>query len=371
MDSSGATILVVDDILSNRSLARGALEDAGHTVVEACSGAEALAVFEGARPECVLLDIRMPGLDGIEVCRRMRALPGGEHTPILFMTALRDIDTFDRAMLAGAFDFLTKPVSPAELVIRVQAALALRRANVERDDLAELLRQQRDHLMRAVLLNERLTTFLVHDLKNPVAGLQLAADMIRRDPGTSTKSRDLAERMYAQAGELARMILGLLDLSKGSEGRLELRRRLTDPAPLIAAALEAITLRVKARDVTLEASVEAAAADIDPSLFQRVLENLLDNALRHAPARSTIAVRARLEEGALEVCVADGGRGVPAELRERIFDRFVQADGDNVARAGRGLGLAFCKLVVEAHGGRIWIEDAGPGAVFCTRWPRG
>ncbi len=365
-----ATILVVDDIAANRALAREALTDAGHAVVEAASGVEALAAFERARPDVVLLDIRMPGLDGVEVCRRMRALPCGELTPVLFMTALRDLDTFDRAMLAGAFDFLTKPVSPAELVVRVQAALVLRRTSIERESLASLLRDQRDHLMRAVLLNERLMTFLVHDLKNPVAGLQLGADRIRRDPLTSEKSREVAERMHAQTVDLSRMILGLLDLSKGDEGRLEVTRVKIDPGPIVRAAIEGVALRAEARGVQLVSSIEVDEADVDANLFKRVLENLLDNALRHTPDRTAIQVSARLVDGQVEVRVADAGRGVPEAMRERIFERFVQADDGYVARSGHGLGLTFCKLVVDAHGGRMWVEDANPGAVFCTRWPR-
>lgn len=104
------TILVVDDIPANRALVEAALEDAGYRLVSASSGPEALEHFEREHPACVLLDIRMPGMDGFEVARRMQALPGGAEVPIVFVTALRDVDAFDQAMHAGGFDFLTKPV---------------------------------------------------------------------------------------------------------------------------------------------------------------------------------------------------------------------------------------------------------------------
>ena len=373
-----ATILVVDDIASNRALARETLEDAGHRVIEANNGAEALTLFEQTIPDCVVLDIRMPGLSGVDVCKRMHDLPGGAEVPILFLTALRDLDTFDQALQAGGFDFLTKPVSPAELLVRVRAALFLRKTSIERSGLVELMRQQRDHLMRAVLMNERLASFLVHDLKGPVAGLQLAADMIRRDAQSSDKSREIAGRMHAQAGELLRMILGLLDLSKGEEGRLVLHRSRFDAGVVARGAAEGFALRAEPRHITVAVEGEGEV-DADLGLFRRVLENLLDNGLRHAPDGSKLTVRlARANDGeapGLAVTVADAGRGVPAELRERIFDRFVQADSAaeraNASRAGRGLGLAFCKLVVEVHGGSIQVEDANPGALFVTRWPDG
>jgi signal transduction histidine kinase len=106
-------------------------------------------------------------------------------------------------------------------------------------------------------------------------------------------------------------------------------------------------------------------------LFQRVLENLVENAMRHAPRESVVWIEDRQLAGEIEIRIADSGSGVPPDQRERIFDRFVQIDGSAPlsSRSGRGLGLTFCKSAVEAHGGRIWVEDANPGAVFCIRLP--
>jgi two-component system, sensor histidine kinase and response regulator len=146
-----ALILVVDDNEANRLLARSTLEDEGHRVVVANSGEEGIAVFEREHPDCVLLDVRMPGVDGFEACERIRALPRGAETSILFLTALRDVDTFDRALRAGGDDFLTKPVRPTELVVRVQTALKLRRVSTELREHYELFRRQRDDLLRIQL----------------------------------------------------------------------------------------------------------------------------------------------------------------------------------------------------------------------------
>ena len=109
----------------------------------------------------------------------------------------------------------------------------------------------------------------------------------------------------------------------------------------------------------------------DPDLLRRVLENLLDNALRHAPEGSVVRVSGLAHAGEVELRVADTGPGVPESMRQLVFDPFVQVESNDrsVTRSGRGLGLAFCRLAVEAHGGRIWVEDASPGAVFCLRLP--
>ena len=131
----------------------------------------------------MLLDVRMPGMDGFAVCERIRALPHGPETPIVFLTALRDIDTFDQALRAGGDDFLTKPIRPTELGVRVDAALKLRRMSVEIRAHYDRIRQQRDELMRLQLQKERLTAFLVHDLKNPINAMDLHAQVLLREPG--------------------------------------------------------------------------------------------------------------------------------------------------------------------------------------------
>ncbi|HEU4404571.1 MAG TPA: hybrid sensor histidine kinase/response regulator [Polyangiaceae bacterium] len=367
-----ATVLVVDDHEPNRALAQGTLEDEGYRVVTADDGLAGVAAFERERPDCVVLDIRMPGLDGFEACARIRALPGGDDVPVVFVTALRDVDAFDEALKAGGDDFLTKPVRPTELLLRVQAALKLRRLRAERHGLYEVLRQQRDDLLRASLAKERLTAFLVHDLKNPVNAMALHAQLILRDAKASASSREAAASIVAESSALGRMIVNLLDISKADEGRLAPAKAPVDLGALVGEVLEALGPRAREADVELGASVEAAGLEADADLVRRVLENLVENAIRHAPSRTTVRVSVARRGGAVELRVADAGRGVPPGLRDRIFERFVQGEGGPASsRAGRGLGLAFCKLAAEAHGGRVWVEDGSPGAVFCVSLPAG
>src|SRR5690349_5419793 len=163
-----ATILVVEDNAENRALAEAVLVDEGYRVLLATGGEEGVAMFERERPDCVLLDVRMPGVAGFAACRRMRALEGGSDIPIVFLTAQRDLDTFDTAQSTGADDFLTKPVRPTELALRVQAAVRLRRLGSELREHYALIRRQRDDLVRMQLQKEQLMAFVVHDLKNPV-----------------------------------------------------------------------------------------------------------------------------------------------------------------------------------------------------------
>lgn len=366
-----AKVLVIDDNEQNCALAQATLEQEGHAVLVALSGAEGLRLVESERPDCILLDVRMPEMDGFTVCERIRSLPTAADLPIVFLTALRDVETFDRALRAGADDFLTKPVRPTELVVRVQAVLRLRRLSAELREHYDLIRRQRDDLMRLQLQKERLTAFVVHDLKNPVNSIDLHAQVLMRAKELPPSVRASAAQIRAESRHMLRLILNLLDISKSEEGKLEVKRAELELPHFVADVLAAFEISARANEVGLLAAIEVDRIRADRDLLARILENLVENALRHAPPRSTVRIRACRAMSEVELSVADEGDGIPEEMRERIFERFVQVGSSDrpSSRAGRGLGLTFCRLAVEAHGGRIWVEDAAPGTAFFVRLP--
>jgi signal transduction histidine kinase len=289
----------------------------------------------------------------------------------VFLTAQRDVDTFDAANKVGGDDFLTKPVRPTELVLRVQAALRLRRLSTENREYYAQARHQRDDLLRLQLQKERLMAFVVHDLKNPVSNVDLTAQVLGRDKELPERLRPAVATIREEMRSLLRLIMNLLDISKSEEGKLTAAAVPVNLERLVGEVLEASALAARTRSVRLERRLTVTQIRADPDLLRRVLENLLDNALRHAPEDSTICLGSSTHDGEVELRVADEGNGVPAAMRERIFDPFVQVESSDRAttRSGRGLGLAFCRLAAEAHGGSIAVEDGNPGAVFCIRLP--
>jgi signal transduction histidine kinase/PAS domain-containing protein len=366
VDTGAISVVVVDDNAGNRALTVAVLEHEGYRVLSATGGDEAIALVAAERPECILMDVRMPNVDGIAACERIRAMPGGSDIAIVFVTAQRDVDTFDRALAAGSDDFITKPFLPAELLVRVQTALRLRKIAIERSELYAQLKHQRDALQRLELQKEQLIAFLVHDLRNPVHAIDLhALNALRAD------DREHSRRALARIGEetraLLRMITNLLDISKADEGQLAPVMREIDPIALVDSALEDLLSRAQSAGVRLQTAIAAPRFRADPELIARVIANLVDNAIRHAPEGSEIRVSVAPSYRGVELRVADAGPGVPQAARETVFERF--RSGNGATHANRGLGLAFCKLAVEAHHGRIWIEDASPGAVFCVSLP--
>jgi signal transduction histidine kinase len=244
--------------------------------------------------------------------------------------------------------------------------MRLRRMVSERGVLAAELKQQRDQLQRLQLHKEQLTAFLVHDLKNPVHTIELLAQRVLRNPGADDRCRDAATKIQVETRGLVRMLTNLLDIGKADEGQLAPQRRAIDARELIRSVIEETQAGATAAELELVAQVEAAQLYADRDLLHRVLVNLIDNAIRHAPSGSAIRVSARPVEGGVELRVSDAGPGVPEPLRDQVFERFMTA-GAGSTRTNRGLGLAFCKAAVVAHGGQIWVEDAAPGAAFCMR----
>jgi two-component system sensor histidine kinase/response regulator len=367
-----AKILVVDDNEVSRTVARATLQGQGYLVVLANCGADALTAFDRERPDCVLLDVQMPDMDGVAVCERIRARPGGAEIPVVFLTAQRDLDTFDRALKVGGNDFLAKPVRPAELVVRVQCVLKLRQMHDDLREHYDLLRKQRDDLMRLQLQKERLTAFVIHDLKNPLATIDLLGQLLLAQSELDQDAREMVTDMRGQTAAMNRMIMNLLDLAKADEGQLSPRRGNVAAHELIDGTLTELTVQATARKVRLASRITVDQVRGDPDLLRRMLANLIENAIRHAPADTAITVSAAQVDGATELRIADQGAGVPEAMREKIFSAFVQLEDPETGvpqRAGRGLGLAFCHAVATCHGGSITVEDGAPGAVFCVRLP--
>lgn len=371
-ESSKPKVLAADDNEQNRALVQAVLEAEGYEVVLANDGEQAAILFEREKPQCVLLDIRMPNVDGFAACERIRALPGGAETPILFLTALREVDAFDTALRAGADDFLTKPIRPTELVVRVQTALRLSRLGHELKSHVEFIRKQRDDMVRLQLQKERLMNFVVHDLKNPVNSIDLQAQVLIRSKDLPAVTRERAEHIRADARNLLRLILNLLDISKSEEGQLAPQPASVDLPELVNDVMSAMEVHARANNLKLVTKTsEPREVHADPDLLRRVLENLLDNAIRHTPEGGEVTIASSLEDDHVDIRVKDTGAGIPSELRERIFEKYIQAESKNSAmtRTGRGLGLAFCRLAIEAHGGSIHVESTGYGTTFCVKLP--
>ena len=358
-------ILVADDVPANVELLFDQLHVLGFRAVAAYDGPAALRVCAEQHPDLCILDVSMPagdlGVDdratGFEVCRRIKRDPRTARIPVIFVTALNDTTDRVKAIEAGGDDFLTKPHNRLVLGARVRSLLKLKAAT---DALEESLRKQKE----LEKVRDDLMKMIVHDLKSPLTSVIGAMEMlIDGDFGTLTDSqRQALGETEKRAQDLLALIEDLLEVARLEESRLALHLTRLSPSELLNEVAREWEIRVQQERARLQLEVasEARAVDADPALIKRVFSNLIQNALTHSARAVTVTLGARTDSGGTLFTVADDGVGIPPEYHDIIFRKFEQVRTPHIPRVrSSGLGLAFCKLVVEAHGGRIWVKS-GP-----------
>src|SRR5215470_2544077 len=337
-----------------------------------------LAEVFGARQVALLL----PKAGNLEVAasageplspeQRRRVLPppgelgsvgvqSGEHSDLLLLALTASGRPVGLLALSG------QPVGHSEreplLLFANQIALAVERAQLREQALATRLTQEMAQLART------LVAAVAHDLRAPLASVKASSSTLA-DPGlelTAEARQDLARLIDVQADRLADLVANLLDMSRIQAGVLEPRRSLTQVADLLASLTTDLGPALRGHPLEVQLADGLPPADVDIVLITRVLSNLVHNAVRHSPKDAPVTVGARLAgPETIEVSVTDHGPGVSPGHRDEIFAMFVRRDND----AGAGLGLTIARTFVEAHGQRIWVEDApGGGARFCFTLP--
>jgi two-component system sensor histidine kinase/response regulator len=368
---NGGDVLVVDDDPRNRRLLEGYLLSEGYEVRLAENGNEALGEAFRKAPDLVLLDVMMPGLNGFEVCGTLKSNPDTRLTQVMLVTALDGTPHRVEGLDGGADDYVSKPVRREEFMAKVRSLLRARSLLMELEDARGILAERNAQLEELEALKETLIQTLVHDLKNPLAVIMGNLDLMARTIDDSNarqirRSRANAERMH-------RMILDLLDVAGLEEGRFALKPEPVDTAALTREAIEEAGVSAETRGVSLEmdTSQDGCTVHGDNSVLRRVVDNLLANALEHAPSGTTVRAGVAHRDEGIEISLADQGTGIPPEHRDRIFEKYARLELKNSGvSANRGLGLTFCRLAVEAHGGTIWVEEApGGGALFRVLLP--
>jgi signal transduction histidine kinase len=265
---------------------------------------------------------------------------------------------------------------------RLRAADTVRTADdqMERQLVRQVSRLQteKEHLLELQRVRQETSDLVVHDLRNPLGVIAGALNMLEVVLPTEvlTDNRDILDLALSACNRMQRLVESLLDVARLDTGEMGLTLAETDLCPLLRDAPDRAALSAKNRQVTLEARFpnKLPAIVIDAEKMERVLANLIDNAIKYTPAGGTITLNAQAEDDGLVISVTDSGPGIPAEDRERIFKRFAQgqpSEGGQRQRRGFGLGLTFCKLTIEAHGGAIWAEEGpnGTGSRFVFTLP--
>lgn len=355
-------ILLVDDLPANLELLSGMLKGRGYKVRAALSGDAAFQAVAAEPPDLVLLDIKMPGMDGYEVCSRLKADPKTKDIPVIFISALNE--TFDkvRAFAAGGVDYIPTPFQFEEVAARVRTHLELRRQD-------QALRRNYEKLKELERLRSGLVHMIIHDLRIPLSVIVSSVDMARRDrrSALSSYAADNLEEASKSGEIMMRMVSDLLDASRMESGKMPLTMAECDLAELLTRT--AAYMKPLAGKRTLVAGPVEGGLKVraDAQLLGRVLKNLVSNAIKFSPKEGGyVALAARREKKRIRLTVENNGPGIPAEHHGKIFEKFGQLDSSGERRPySTGLGLNFCKLAVELHGGHIGVEsEPGKPTVF-------
>jgi len=360
------SILIVDDEEKNIRLLKGMLISENYHLYGAPNGKEALKMVAAISPALILLDVMMPGIDGFEVCRRLKQDEKTRMIPVVMVTALTEKEHHIRAMEAGADDFLSKPVDQTELLARVKSLLRIRSYH---DDLVESYREiaeKNEKLQELEKIKEGLIHMIIHDLNNPLMAVSGNLEMFLNDKqGVSESQLQRIEKCLHYCEDLQYLIQGLLDIHKMEEGKLELDKEVTDMTELTDYVVEQFMQKTELKQISLSfpRPGDIPSVRVDRRLIKRVVANLLNNAIRHTPTGGKIEVAINFlpDKGSLYFSVRDNGNGLAPEYHRKIFNKFEQVElkKKGVMTGDSGFGLALCKIAVEAHGGKIWVESEG------------
>ena len=362
-----ASILIVDDNPINLRVLASMLKHSGWRPRPVTSGRLGLQAARNEPPDLVLLDVNMPEMNGYEVCKQLKADTGLASIPVIFVSALGETMDKVRGFAVGGVDYITKPFQLDEVKARVTAHLELRRQRRE-------LQASYDKLHESERLRDSLVHMIVHDLRSPLTAISAYLDLFgqaaKEKLGAETQE-DVASAMHATRN-MVRMINGILDVSKMEAQMMKLDLRECDLVQVVGQSLDDLESLVGTRRLAFERPTAPARVLADQEIVSRIVQNLLANALRFTPADGEIHVGIVAEAAHMRVFVADTGPGIPPDFRESIFDKFVQVGGSGLpTNRSTGLGLAFCKMAVEAHGGRIGVDsELGKGSNFWFTLPR-
>jgi two-component system, sensor histidine kinase and response regulator len=314
------------------------------------------------------------------VCRRIKRDDRTKAIPVIMVTALREQEHRVKAMESGADDFLSKPVDKTELLIRVKSLL---RIKTYHDDLLrsnQELEEKNQRLLELEKAKEGLTHMIIHDLKNPLSAIKAFIDLAIMDQEDPAKDHPPSlTRCVEYIDEMNRQIESLLTIHRLENAAMTLDRKPTDMVSLVNEVRGQVISSANTKRISFSCSHRdpLPRVEVDRGLIERVLANLFHNALRHTPPGGSVDVRLEgtSENRNLGISVQDNGEGLPEEYLDKIFDKFqqVRLKIEGTSLGSSGLGLAFCKMAVEAHGGRIWAESGGlgKGCTFRVELPAG
>lgn len=369
-------VLLVDDEEFNIDLLVDTL-GCDYEIFFALEGVTALEIAAIKMPDLILMDVMMPGIDGYEVFRRLKADARTSEIPVIFFTCLDDVAAETRGLGLGAVDYITKPINPALVRARVSNQIKLKRAQDEliRLAVAEHLAQVADKLKRSAETDrirrqelqqkDEFLSHVSHELRSPLTAIKQFTGILLGGLAGELNAEQLEYLQIVQRNvkQLQSMIDDLLEVTQAKTGKLRIELECTCVLEAIGETLRTLQGAAEAKQITLtsDAGDNLPSAYADPMRLRQIMIILLDNAIKFTPAGGAVTVQAGVSQKDprfLLVEVSDTGCGLGPETAMRIFERLYQVSNtDEGGRKGMGLGLHIAKELVARLGGEIWVSS--------------
>lgn len=375
-----SNVLIVDDEPQYRTGLDGLLTQYGYSVQTASDGKTALEMAQANPPDIILLDIKMPEMDGYEVCQRLKADPSTRDIPVIFISALTSVNDIVHAFQAGGVDYITKPFQFAEVLARVENHLTIvqqRHQILEQTNQIESMRKREQRRFAQInQMREQFVQAATHDLKNPLAIIMGSADIMARfdEVRGNRHLRDCVISILESAKSMTDLITGMLDLLR-MQSSLDLNFQPVNYTRFVEGQVQKHLSAAHARGInlTFSSSVNNYYVNVDEKLIGRVVDNLVTNAIKYSTENTKIDVTLSEDEKDIVLQVQDEGFGMSADDLQKLFTPFFRAkklDGERVIE-GTGLGLAIVKEILEQHRGRIEVySQLGTGSIFRVYLPK-
>ena len=350
-------ILTVDDNPFNNEIIQEILSD-DYDLQMATTGEEALKIATDFRPDLILLDIMMPGMNGYEVCRRLRDSSNFIYTKIILVSAKKMTSERLEGYEAGADDYITKPFDSDEFRAKVHVYLRLK------------------HIEEIDQIRRDFTTTVTHEMRTPMNVVKcFISNTLEGIHGIiNPELRQHLEIASCNIDRLERIITNFFEISRIEAGKIDLQTTRFDIRDVVSEVVDELQLKASSRQIKLEAeaSTEKLLIDADREKLYIILTHLVENAIKFIHEGGNINIRVNSHNSKIGIDVEDNGPGIPHNDLDRIFDRFVQVEKQvGPGEHGTGLGLAVAKGLIKLHGGRIWVQNKPKGgAVFSFEIPK-
>lgn len=362
-----STVLIVDDNPANLQVMANILKE-HYKIAVANNGEKALDLAIEKKPDLILLDIMMPGMDGYEVCKKLKENNVTNEIPVIFLTALKETDDIVKGFNAGGVDYIPKPFKKEEVLVRIKTQIEYKKSG-------DMIKKQNQMLSELNNSKDKFFSIIAHDLKNPIQALILMTFMLQRN-FRKMKPNEIEEQVISINNSMrnfSQLLENLLQWSRSQRGKIEFLPETYDLSEQVNDILDLILPSADDKGIILYSDIpEETIIHADKNMISAVIRNLITNAIKFTPKDGQVQITSKNTENYLEISVIDTGIGIKEEDLPKLFRIDVHHTTIGTSEEkGTGLGLILCKEFIEKHGGKIWVESRpGKGSQFKFTIPK-